>query len=137
MDNTEAQTGDWCVKLFASAPSGLNPTLKQERKAAGSVVVGDKVQVTFSYKGSLTGESGTYSIQSFVEATNGASQVETFDVSPTATWQTFTTTYTVTGGLQAGDVSGGITMEFVAICGGVAGCTSTLYLDDISLIINP
>ena len=137
MDNTEAQTGDWCVKLFASASGGLNPTLKQERKAAGSVVVGDKVQVTFSYKGSLTGESGTYSMQSFVEATNGASQIETFNVSPTATWQTFTTTYTVTGGLQAGDVSGGITMEFVAICGGVAGCTSTLYLDDISLIINP
>ena len=88
--------GDWCVKLFASAPSGLNPTLKQERKAAGSIVVGDKVQVTFSYKGSLTGESGTVSIQSFVEATNGASQIETFDVTPTNTWQTFTTTYTVT-----------------------------------------
>mgnify|MGYP006087533297 FL=1 len=137
MDNTEAQTGDWCVKLFASAPSGLNPTLKQERKAAGSIVVGDKVQVTFSYKGSLTGESGTVSIQSFVEATNGASQIETFDVTPTNTWQTFTTTYTVTGALQGGDVSGGITMEFVAICGGVAGCSSTLYLDDISLIINP
>ena len=137
LDNTEAQTGDWCVKLFASAPSGLNPTLKQERKAAGSIVVGDKVQVTFSYKGSLTGESGTVSIQSFVEATNGASQIETFDVTPTNTWQTFTTTYTVTGALQGGDVSGGITMEFVAICGGVAGCSSTLYLDDISIIINP
>ncbi|ARV06627.1 hypothetical protein BTO04_07925 [Polaribacter sp. SA4-10] len=137
LDNTEAQTGDWCVKLFASAPNGLNPTLKQERKAAGSIVVGDKVQVTFSYKGSLTGESGAVSIQSFVEATNGASQVETFDVTPTGTWQTFTTTYTVTGAMQGGDVSGGITMEFVAICGGVAGCTSTLYLDDISLIINP
>ena len=137
MDSTEAQTGDWCVKLYASAPSGLNPTLKQERRAAGSVVVGDKVQVTFSYKGSLTGISGTYSIQSFVEATNGASQIETFDVTPTATWQTFTTTYTVTGAMQGGDVSGGITMEFVAICGGVAGCSSTLYLDDISLIINP
>ena len=79
LDNTEAQTGDWCVKLFASAPNGLNPTLKQERKAAGSILVGDKVQVTFSYKGSLTGESGMYSIQSFVEAANGASQVETFD----------------------------------------------------------
>ncbi|MDA9335127.1 PKD domain-containing protein [Flavobacteriaceae bacterium] len=137
MDNTEAQTGDWCVKLFASAPSGLNPTLKQERKAAGSIVVGDKVQVTFSYKGSLTGESGTVSIQSFVEATDGASQIETFDVTPTNTWQTFTTTYTVTGALQGGDVSGGITMQFVAICGGVAGCSSTLYLDDISLILNP
>jgi hypothetical protein len=137
LDNTEAQTGDWCVKLFASAPSGLNPTLKQERKAAGSIVVGDEVQVTFSYKGSLTGESGTVSIQSFVEATNGASQIETFNVTPTNTWQTFTTTYTVTGALQGGDVSGGITMEFVAICGGVAGCTSTLYLDDISIILNP
>ena len=137
LDNTEARTGDWCVKLFASAPSGLNPTLKQERKAAGSIVVGDTVQVTFSYKGSLTGESGTVSIQSFVEATNGASQIETFNVTPTNTWQTFTTTYTVTGALQGGDVSGGITMEFVAICGGVAGCTSTLYLDDISIILNP
>jgi hypothetical protein len=137
LDSAEAQTGDWCVKLFASASGGLNPTLKQERKAAGSIVVGDKVQVTFSYKGSLTGESGAVSIQSFVEATDGVSQVETFDVNPTDSWQTFTTTYTVTGAMQGGDVSGGITMEFVAICGGVAGCSSTLYLDDISLIINP
>ena len=136
MDNTEAQTGDWCVKLSASAPSGLNPTLKQERKAAGSISIGDKVQVNFSYKGSLKSKSSTVSIQSFVEAKNGVSQIETFDVTPTASWQTFTTTYTVTGALQDGDVSGGITAEFVAICSCVKGCSSILYLDDISLIIN-
>lgn len=131
-DNTTSKTGTWSAKLYAS-PSGLNPTLKQERKAAGGIKVGDKVKITFDYKGALTGESGAYSIQSFVEAANGVNQVINMSVNPTSTWQTFTTTYTV----AAGDVSGGITTEFVAICGGVAGCSSTLYLDNVSVVINP
>jgi hypothetical protein len=130
---TQPSTGTYCAKLYASPQTGLNPTLKQERKAAGTIKVGDKVKIKFDYKGALTGESGTYSVQSFVEATNGVNQVVNISVSPTASWQTSTTTYTV----AAGDVSGGITLEFVAICGGVSGCSSTLYLDNISMIINP
>jgi hypothetical protein len=130
---TDPSSGTYAVKLFASPETGLNPTLKQERKAAGTLAVGDQVKITFDYKGALTGESGTYSIQSFVEATNGVNQVVNISVNPTSTWQTYTQTYTV----AAGDISGGITLEFVAICGGVPGCSSTLYLDDISVIINP
>ncbi len=131
-DNTQSKTGTWSAKIFAS-PSGLNPTLKQERKGAGTISVGDKVKVTFDYRGALTGESGAYDMRSFVEAANGVNQTEIFSVTPTATWQTFTTTFTV----GAGDVSGGITLQFGAICGGVAGCSSTLYLDNVSVIINP
>jgi hypothetical protein len=130
-DNAQSNGGDWSAKIVAS-PTGLNPTLKQERKGAGSIVIGDVVQITFDYMGSAAA-GGIYSIQSFVEATNGVNQTEIFSVTPTATWQTFTTTYTV----NAGDVSGGITMEFTAICGGVAGCSSTLYLDNVSVILNP
>ena len=132
-DNTQSNGGTWSAKLVASAETGLNPTLKQERKGAGTISVGDTVQITFDYMGSLAGESGTYSIQSFVEATNGVNQTEIFSVTPTSTWQTFTATYTV----GAGDINGGITMEFTAICGGVAGCNSTLSLDNVSIIINP
>jgi hypothetical protein len=130
--NTDSKTGTWSAKLVAS-DTGKNPTLKQERKGAGGIKAGDKVKITFDYKGALAGVSGTYSIQSFVEATNGVNQTVNISVTPTSTWQTFTTTYTV----NAGDVSGGITLEFVAICGGVAGCSSTLYLDNASVIINP
>ncbi len=132
VDNTQSSGGTFSAKMVAD-PNGLNPTLKQERKGAGSIVAGDQIQITFDYMGSLAGESGTFSMQSFVEATNGVNQVETFTVTPTATWQTFTTTYTV----NAGDVSGGITMEFVAICGGVPGCESVLYLDNVSVKVNP
>jgi len=131
-DNTQSNGGTWSAKLIAD-PSGLNPTLKQERKGAGTISAGDTVQITFDYMGSLAGESGTYSIQSFVEATNGVNQTEIFSVTPTSTWQTFTATYTV----NAGDVGGGITMEFTAICGGVPGCNSTLSLDNVSMVINP
>ena len=131
-DATQASGGTYSAKLFAS-PSGLNPTLKQERKAAGTIAVGDRVKVTFDYKGALTGESGMYSIQSFVEKAAGVNQTVNISVVPTSTWQTYTTTYTV----AAGDVSGGITLEFVAICGGVPGCSSTLYIDKVSIIINP
>ncbi len=130
--NTDSKTGTWSAKLEAS-PSGLNPTLKQERKGAGGIKVGDKVKISFDYKGSLAGISGAYSIQSFVEAASGVNQVVNIAVTPTASWQSFTTTYTV----NAGDVSGGITSEFVAICGGVPGCNSTLYLDNVSIVINP
>lgn len=128
---TQPSTGTYCAMLVAS-PTGLNPTLKQERKGAGTLTVGDKVKITFDYKGSAAG-GGIYSIQSFVEATNGVNQTVNISINPTSTWQTYTTTYTV----AAGDVSGGVTLEFVAICGGVAGCSSTLYIDNASLIINP
>jgi PKD repeat protein len=130
-DNTENNGGTWSGKLVAS-PTGLNPTLKQERKGAGAINAGDRVQIKFDYKGSSAG-GGIYSIQSFVEAANGVSQTQNISVTPTATWQTYSNTYTV----GAGDSSGGITMEFVAICGGVTGCSSTLYLDNVSITINP
>jgi hypothetical protein len=130
-DNTENNGGSWSGKLVAS-PTGLNPTLKQERKGAGTIVAGDRVQIKFDYKGSSAG-GGIYSMQSFVEAANGVSQTQNISVTPTATWQTYSNTYTV----GTGDASGGITMEFVAICGGVVGCSSTLYLDNVSITINP
>ena len=130
-DNTESKTGTWSAKIVAS-PSGLNPTLKQERKGAGGIKAGDKVKITFDYKGTTAG-GGIYDMRSFIEAANGVNQTEIFSVSPTGTWQTFTTTFTV----AAGDVSGGVTMQFGAICGGVAGCSSTLYLDNVSVVINP
>lgn len=130
-DNTENNGGSWSGKLVAS-PTGLNPTLKQERKGEGTIKAGDRVEIKFDYKGSSAG-GGIYSIQSFVEAASGVSQTENISVTPTATWQTYSNTYTV----GAGDSSGGITLEFVAICGGVAGCSSTLYLDNVSVTINP
>ncbi len=132
IDDTQSSGGAFSAKLYAFN-GGNNPTLKQERKGAGTISVGDQVQVTFDYMGSLEGESGVFSFQSFVEAAAGVNQVENFAVTPTDTWQTFTTTYTV----NAGDISGGITLEFVAICGGVDGCFTTLYLDNVSIIINP
>ena len=137
-DNTDSNGGTWSATIVAT-PTGPNPTLKQERKGAGTISIGDIVQVSFDYKGSLSGDSGVYSIQSFVEATNGANQVVDFSVTPTATWQTFTQTYTVEQGTQNGDVSGGITMEFVAICGNdpATACVSTLSLDNVSIVINP
>ena len=131
-DNTQSNGGTWSAKIVASSPAGLNPTLKQERKGAGSVAVGDIVQIKFDYKGSAAA-GGIYSIQSFVEAESGVNQTEVFSVTPTEAWQTFTTTYTV----NAGDVSGGITMEFTAICGGDAACNSTLILDNVSVTLNP
>lgn len=134
VDNTDPSSGAFSATLVAT-PTGQNPTLKQERKGAGTLSVGDQVKVTFDYKGSLSGIGGVYSIQSFVEATNGVNQVENFSVTPTSAWQTFTTTYTV----APGDIAGGITMEFVAICGGdpATNCISTLSIDSVSIEINP
>jgi len=130
-DDTQSNGGTWSAKIVAD-PVGLNPTLKQERKGAGSVAVGDTVQVKFDYKGSAA-VGGIYDFRAFVEAANGVNQTEIFSVTPTDTWQTFTTTFTV----GAGDISGGITLQFGAICGGVTGCSSTLSLDNVSIILNP
>ncbi len=131
-DDSDSNGGDWSARIVASSPDGLNPTLKQERKGAGSVAVGDIVEITFDYKGSAAA-GGIYSIQSFVEAAEGVNQTEVFSVTPTDTWQTFTTTYTVADG----DVDGGITLEFTPICGGDPACNSTLNLDNVSITLNP
>ena len=33
------------------------------------------------------------------------------------------------------DVSGGITLQITAICGGVAGCVSDIFIDNVSITI--
>jgi hypothetical protein len=39
--------------------------------------------------------------------------------------------------LTAGpDVSAGVTLQITAICGGVAGCVSDVFIDNVSIVIN-
>jgi hypothetical protein len=51
----------------------------------------------------------------------------------------FPTNWTTVGplNLTAGpDVSGGVTLQITAICGGVAGCVSEVFIDNVSIVIN-
>jgi len=34
------------------------------------------------------------------------------------------------------DVSGGVTLQFTAICGAVAGCVSDIFIDNVSIVAN-
>ena len=118
-------------KLDASGqPVGV--TLKQANLGAGELAAGQTVQVTFDWKGTAAA-GGVVDIRLLSElAAGGVSKEDIIQgggVFP-ADWTTVGPLDLVLGP----DVSGGITLQFTAICGGDAGCVSVLEIDNVSIV---
>jgi len=118
-------------KLDASGqPIGV--TLKQANLGAGELAAGQTVRVTFDWKGSAAA-GGVVDIRLLSELAEGGVSKEDIiqggGVFP-ADWETIGPLDLVLGP----DVSGGITLQFTAICGGDAGCVSTLEIDNVSIV---
>lgn len=134
LDNTTNNGGSWSGRLATAGAS--NPAFKQERIGAGTVKAGDVVRVRFDHKGSLVQPGAVFSVSLFGEGASGASFTHVFNPapSPSATWSTFTGTYTIPSGT---DVSQGISFLIEAVCGGSSGCSVTANIDNVSVVLNP
>ncbi len=136
LDNSTPNNGagSWSGKLTTGGPS--NPAFKQERFGAGTVKVGDVVQVKFDHKGTVVPPGGVFNVLLFGEGAAGASFTNVFNPAPTlgAGWTTFTATYTIGAGK---DVSQGLSLLIEAVCGGDVGCSVTANIDNVSVILNP
>lgn len=106
-----------------------NPTLKQTGIGEGQLVPDQQVTVSFDWKGTAAA-GGVIDIQLFSEQSGGgvtkADLVQGGDAFP-ADWTTVGPLNYTTGP----DVSGGLTIQITAICGGATGCVSDVFIDNV------
>ena len=116
----------------ASAAGGpFNPVMKFANVGAGLLTPGQAFTVDFDWKGT-NGAGGVIDIVVFSELAAGG--VSKTDLLAGGTGAGLTTSWTNFGvqNLTAGpDVSGGVTVQFTAICGAVPGCFSDLAIDNV------
>ena len=91
---------------------------------------GDTITVSFDMKGTA-GAGGVIFPELFSEFSGGGATNQILETiaAPTADWTTYS--YTTTAGA---DVSGGITMQFGVVCGGVSGCFADVFIDNVSFV---
>ena len=131
-DNGPSAAGSSAGRLNVTAPG--NPTLKLANLAAGTVTPGQQITVSFDWKGT-DANGGVVDVVLFSEVSGGG--VSKTD--PILGGGGFPANWTTVGplNLTAGaDVSGGVTLQITAICGGVAGCVSEVFIDNVSIVIN-
>ena len=109
-----------------------NPTLKQANLGAGTLTAGQMVTVTFDWQGTAA-DGGVPDVQLFSELSGGGvSAAESIlnGANPVpAAWTTVGPLDITVGP----DVSGGVTLQFTAICGAAATCVSDLFFDNVSI----
>ena len=108
----------------------FNPVLKQANVGAGQLIPGQAVTVSFDWKGT-NAIGGVVDVVLFSElAAGGVSQTDFLLTGPAASvdWTNVTQTFNI-----GPDVSGGVTLQFTAICGAAPGCISDYSWDNISI----
>ncbi|MEM6672098.1 MAG: hypothetical protein AAF726_04600 [Planctomycetota bacterium] len=130
--STDANTGSFSGQVVNNDIAS-SAVIKQANLGIGMVSPGDTVSISFAAKGSF-GVGGVAFAEFFSElAGGGVSSSEILGGAPlplTADWQTFT--FTTTAGP---DVGGGITLQFAAITGAVAGSSADILVDDASVMV--
>ncbi len=121
----------YAANLTATVPTAA--TFKQSNLAAGSLTPGQTVTVTFDWRGT-DAAGGVVDAKLFSEIGGGGiSQTDQI-----LSGGGFPADWTTVGPLDitiGPDVSGGITLEISAICGGAAGCNSDIFIDNVSITV--
>ncbi|MEM6638566.1 MAG: hypothetical protein AAF610_01550 [Pseudomonadota bacterium] len=129
-------TGTFSANL--NVAGGAGNTLIKNTVGAGMLTPGQEVTITFDARG--TGFAGGVAFaELFSElAGGGTSSSEILGGGPLAVsgdsdvWTTFSFTTTL-----GPDVSGGLTLQFVAACGAVPNCKADFYFDNVSITAVP
>lgn len=131
-------TGTYAANLSITGPAPGNTIIKSANRGIGVVTPGAEVTITFDARGS-TANGGVAFAEFFSEIDGGGvSSSEILGGAPLAldadpmVWTTFTFT-----AIAGADVSGGVTLQFAAICGAVVDCVSDIYFDNVSMSAVP
>ncbi|HZX23737.1 MAG TPA: hypothetical protein VFF18_09385, partial [Woeseiaceae bacterium] len=129
---SDSSTGNFAANLNITAAG--NPTLKAANLGAGDLTPGQQLTVSFDWKGT-DANGGVVDVVLFSElSAGGVSQTDQI-----LSGAGFPSDWTTVGPLTittGPDVSGGVTLQFTAICGAVAGCVSDIYIDNVSIVAN-
>jgi len=135
VDNTSPFAGSFNGVLNNTDP-GTAAVIKQANLGVGLLTPGDAVTVSFYARGSAA-NGGVHFAELFSEvAPSGTSKSEILGGGPlfpasSTTWQFYTFTTTL-----GPDVSNGLTLQFNAATGAIAGSTSLLEIDNVSIQAN-
>ncbi|MFT7075012.1 MAG: hypothetical protein ACJA0P_001012 [Planctomycetota bacterium] len=126
----DPNTGTFAGEINNPDPA-VGAVIKQANVGVGVVQPGDTLNVSFAAKGA-NAIGGILFAEFFSEIAGGGVSSQTFlgggPVALTADWQTFT--YQVDAG---SDVSGGVTLQFVAVTGAAVGSFSNATIDDVTI----
>jgi len=136
--NAESNGGAFSGLLVADVDgigSPSFPIIKQANIGIGTITPNTAVTIKFDLFGSVTGAGGVVFAEFFSELTGGGvSKSEILGggpLFPNGTWTTYTF-QTTTGN----DVTGGVTVQLKADCGGNSGCKIDAYFDNVSVTID-
>ena len=131
----QAKTGSWSGHLVASG-AGSFPVVKQPNLGIGTVTPNTSMTIEFDLYGSTSGAGGVFFAEFFSELTGGGTSSAVIlgggPLFPTGTWTHYSFT-TPTGA----DVTGGVTLQLKADCGGNADCVVDAYIDNVSVKVTP
>lgn len=126
-------SGTYSANLVASG-NPTNSLIKQANVGVGIVNPGDEVMISFEMRGS-TGDGGVVFAEFFSEVSGGGtSAAEILSGGPlfgSADWTLYE--YTAIAGP---DVSGGVTLQLGAVCGGASTCVSDIFIDNVSVSVS-
>ena len=112
----------------------IGVTLKQANLGAGTLTPGQQVTVNFDWRGT-DGVGGVVDVRLLSEVSGGGVSQEDIILGGAAfpaDWTSITPAVINIGP----DVSGGISLQFTAICGGDPSCVSTISIDNVSIVAN-
>lgn len=129
-DNTQNSGSTWSVHVVAGP--GNNPFISLAGLAAGTVVPGDTIDVSFDMCGSAAAGGVIFpALLSELGGGNGATRVNLDTIaSPPSVW----TRYNYSSPAGA-DVTGGVTLQLDVICGADPSCAADVYFDNVSVTI--
>jgi len=136
LNTTTPHAGSFSGQLTQSTAPG-SALAKQANKGIGIVTPGMDITVSFWARGSAA-FGGVHFAELFSELDGGGvSKSELLGGAPllpasSTDWQFYSFDTTL-----GADVSGGVTLQFVAVTGADAGSTSVLEIDDVSLSVVP
>ena len=111
--------------------------MKYANVGAGFLTPGQAFTVNFDWKGT-NGAGGVIDIVVFSElSAGGVSKTSPLAGGTGARLTTNWTNFGATNLTAGSDVSGGVTVQFTAICGAVAGCFSDLAIDNVTVSAVP
>ncbi|MEM6638567.1 MAG: hypothetical protein AAF610_01555 [Pseudomonadota bacterium] len=125
-------TGTFAANVAVAG--GAGNALIKNTVGAGMLIPGSSVTISFDARGA-TADGGVAFAELFSElAGGGVSSSEILGGGPLAlaadpdVWTSFSFTTTL-----GPDVSGGLTVQFVAVCGAATTCNSDLYFDNLEI----
>ena len=120
--------------------AGSQDVLLTQVLAAGTLNVGNTIDVSFDLFGSLAGAGGVVFVELiYLDGTGADTGTRSFvdggaPKVPTTTWTTYSDSIVVP---SIPDVSGGVVVQLKSSCGPVDGCGVDAYFDNVSVTITP